>query len=256
MISPLATVEPGARVPESCFVGPGCVVGPEVELGEACRLDAHVVVSGPARLGARNHIFPFNSIGLAPQDITYRDEPTRLEMGDDNTVREFCTLHRGTVKGGGVTRIGSHNLIMAYSHIAHDCQVGSHIIMANGSTLGGHVTVGDHATLGALSPIHQYVRVGAYAYLGGGTITTQDVLPFAITSEKRENHAYGANTIGLKRQGFSRERIAALEQAFRLLLQSGLNTSQAVERIRAEVLTEDTQVLLDFLARSQRGVIK
>lgn len=256
MISPLATLDPGARVPESCTIGPGCVIGAEVELGEHCRLDAHVVINGPAKIGARNHFFPFNSIGLPPQDISYKGEPTRLEMGTDNVIREFCTLHRGTVKGGGVTRIGSHNLLMAYSHIAHDCQLGSHIIMANGSTLGGHVTVGDHATLGALSPIHQYVRVGPYAYLGGGTITTQDVLPFAITSEKRENHAYGANKIGLKRQGFSPERIAALDQAFRLLLNSGLNTSQAAERIRAEALTEDTQMLLDFIERSDRGVIK
>jgi UDP-N-acetylglucosamine acyltransferase len=177
-------------------------------------------------------------------------------MGGHNTVREFCTLHRGTAKGGGVTRIGSHNLIMAYSHIAHDCQVGSHVIMANCSTLGGHVEVGDWATLGAFSPVHQFVRVGAHAYLGGGTITTQDVMPFAITSEKRENHAYGPNKIGLKRQGFSPERIAALEHAFRLLLNSGLNTSQAIERIRAEALTPDTEVLIAFVESSARGVIK
>jgi UDP-N-acetylglucosamine acyltransferase len=177
-------------------------------------------------------------------------------MGDDNIIREFCTLHRGTVKGGGLTRIGSHNLLMAYCHVAHDCIVGSHVIMANCATLGGHVEVGDHASVGAFSPVHQFVRVGAYAYLGGGTITTQDVLPFSITSEKRENHAYGPNKIGLKRQGFSPERIAALEQAFRLLLNAGLNTTQAVERIRAEALTPDTQVLVEFIEQSHRGVIK
>ncbi len=256
MISPLATVDAGARVPASCFIGPGCVLGPEVELGEDCRLDAHVVVQGPTRIGARNHFFPFNSVGFGPQDISYRGEPTRLEIGDDNIVREFCTLHRGTVKGGGLTRIGSHNLLMAYCHVAHDCQVGSHIIMANCSTLGGHVVVGDHATLGAFSPVHQFVHIGPYAYLGGGTITTQDVMPFAITSAERDNHAFGPNKIGLKRKGFSRERIAALEQAFRLLLHSGLNTSQAVERIQTEALTEDTQLLLDFIAQSARGVIK
>ncbi|HVA63859.1 MAG TPA: acyl-ACP--UDP-N-acetylglucosamine O-acyltransferase [Terriglobales bacterium] len=256
MISPLATVDAAARVPASCIIGPGCVVGAEVELGEDCRLDAHVVLQGPTRIGARNHFFPFNSIGLGPQDVSYGGEPTRLEMGDDNIVREFCTLHRGTVKGGGITRIGSHNLLMAYCHVAHDCQVGSHIIMANCSTLGGHVVVGDHATLGAFSPVHQFVRVGPYAYLGGGTITTQDVMPFAITSAERDNHAFGPNKIGLKRKGFSRERIAALEQAFRLLLHSSLNTSQAVERIQAEALTEDTQLLLDFIAQSRRGVIK
>jgi UDP-N-acetylglucosamine acyltransferase len=256
MISPLAVVDPRAEIPASCSIGPGCVIGPDVELGEGCVLDAHVVIQGPSRIGARNHFFPFNSVGLGPQDISYKGEPTRLEMGDDNVVREFCTLHRGTVKGGGLTRIGSHNLFMAYCHIAHDCIVGSHVIMANNATLGGHVEVGDHATVGAFSPVHQFVRVGAHAYLGGGTITTQDVLPFAITSEKRENHAYGPNKIGLKRQGFSPERIARLEQAFRLLLNSGLNTSQAVERIRAEALSPDTQLLLDFIATSRRGVIK
>ncbi len=256
MISPLASVDPKARVPASCEIGPGCVIGPEVELGEHCRLDAHVVIQGPSRIGANNRFYPFNSIGLDPQDLSHQGEPTRLEMGDGNTVREFCTLHRGTVKGGGLTRIGSHNLIMAYCHIAHDCIVGSHVIMANCSTLGGHVEVGDHATLGAFSPVHQFVRVGPHAYLGGGTITTQDVMPFAITSEKRENHAYGPNKIGLRRKGFSPERIAALEQAFRLLLNSGLNTTQAVARIRAEALTPDTEVLIAFIEASSRGIIK
>lgn len=256
MISPLAVVDQAAKVPASCIVGPGCVVGAGVELGENCRLDAQVYIEGPCRIGRDNHFYPFNSIGCGPQDISYKGEPTRLEIGDGNQVREFCTLHRGTVKGGGVTRVGSHNLIMAYCHIAHDCQVGSHVIMANCSTLGGHVHVGDHATLGAFSPIHQFVRVGEHAYLGGGTITTQDVLPFAITSAERENHAYGPNKIGLRRKGFSPERIAVLEQAFRLLLNSGLNTTQAIERIRAEAWNEDTQVLVAFIEASTRGVIK
>lgn len=256
MISPLAVVDPGARVPASCEIGPGCVLGAGVELGERCRLEAHVVVQGPCRLGSGNHVFPFTTIGLPPQDISYKDEPTRIEIGDDNVIREFCSLHRGTVKGGGVTRIGSNNLLMAYCHVAHDCQLGSYIIMANCSTLGGHVHVGDHATLGAFSPVHQYVRVGAHAYLGGGTITTQDVLPFAITSSTRENHAYGPNKIGLKRKGFAPERIATLEHAFRLLLHAGLNTTQAVERIRAEAWNGDTQALVEFIESSHRGVIK
>lgn len=256
MIASTATIDSRAHVPASCFIGPGCIIGPDVTLGEDCRLDAHVVVGGPTRIGARNHFYPFNSIGLDPQDLSYQGEPTQLEIGDNNTVREFCTLHRGTVKGGGLTRIGSHNLFMAYCHIAHDCHVGSHIIMANGATLGGHVVVGDHASIGALSPVHQFVRVGEHAYLGGGTITTQDVLPFAITSERRENHAYGANTIGLRRQGFSPERIAVLDQAFRLLLHSGLNTTQAVERIRAEALSPDTELLIRFIEGSSRGIIK
>ncbi|MGH9486325.1 MAG: acyl-ACP--UDP-N-acetylglucosamine O-acyltransferase [Terriglobales bacterium] len=256
MISPLAVVDTAARVPESCFVGPGCVLGAGVELGENCRLEAHVVMQGICRLGANNHVFPFTTLGLPPQDLTYKNEPTRLEIGENNVIREFCSLHRGTLKGGGVTRMGSHNLLMAYCHIAHDCQLGSHIVMANCSTLGGHVHVGDHAGLGAFSPIHPFVHVGPYAYLGGGTITTQDVMPFAITSSERENHAFGANKIGLKRKGFTPQRIAALEQAFRLLLHSALNTTQALARIRAECWNQDTAVLAEFIETSRRGVIK
>lgn len=251
-----AIVSPQARVPASCHIGPFCVIGPEVELGEECRLESHVVIHGPTRIGARNHFFPFSTIGVAPQDLSYQGEPTRLEMGDDNTVREFCSLHRGTVKGGGITRIGSHNLIMAYCHIAHDCIVGNHVIMANCATLGGHVTVEDYASVGAFSPVHQFVRVGRHAYLGGGTITTQDVLPFSKTSADRENHAYGINKIGLERRGFSTERIRALHRAFRLLLNSGLNTTQALEQITAGEMSEDVQELVEFIRSSERGFIK
>ncbi len=251
-----AIVSPQARVPDSCQIGPFCVIGPDVELGENCRLESHVVIHGPTRIGARNHFFPFSTIGLAPQDLTYNGEPTRLEMGDDNTVREFCSLHRGTVKGGGLTRIGSHNLIMAYCHIAHDCIVGNHVIMANCATLGGHVTVEDYASVGAFSPVHQFVRVGRHAYLGGGTITTQDVLPFSKTSADRENHAYGINKIGLERRGFSTERIRALHRAFRLLLNSGLNTTQALEQITAGEMNEDVEELVEFIRSSERGFIK
>jgi UDP-N-acetylglucosamine acyltransferase len=251
-----AIVSPQARVPESCSIGPFCVIGPEVELGEECRLESHVVIHGPTRIGARNHFYPFSTIGVAPQDLSYNGEPTRLEMGDDNTVREFCSLHRGTVKGGGITRIGSHNLIMAYCHIAHDCIVGNHVIMANCATLGGHVTVEDYASVGAFSPVHQFVRIGRHAYLGGGTVTTQDVLPFSKTSADRENHAYGINKIGLERRGFSTERIRALHRAFRLLLNSGLNTTQALEQITAGEMSEDVQELVEFIRNSERGCIK
>ncbi len=243
-------------MPDSCEIGPGCVIGAGVEMGERCRLHAQVVIEGNCHIGSDNEIFPFVTIGIAPQDLTYKGEATRLEIGDYNVIHEFCSLHRGTTKGGGVTRIGSHNLLMAYCHVAHDCQLGSNIIMANGSTLGGHVHVGDHATLGALSPVHPFVRVGAHAYLGGGTITTQDVLPFAKTSATRDNHAFGANAIGLKRKGFSPERIAVLQQAFRILLNSDLNTTQAVERIRAEAWNADTEMLVEFIETSERGVIK
>ena len=251
-----AIVSPQAHVPDSCQIGPFCVIGPDVELGEDCRLESHVVIHGPTRIGARNHFFPFSTIGVAPQDLTYNGEPTRLEMGDDNTVREFCSLHRGTVKGGGLTRIGSHNLIMAYCHIAHDCIVGDYVIMANCATLGGHVTVEDYASVGAFSPVQQFVRVGRHAYLGGGTITTQDVLPFSKTSADRENHAYGINKIGLERRGFSPERIRALHRAFRLLLNSGLNTTQALEQITAGEMSEDVEELVEFIRGSERGFIK
>src|SRR5579859_4387101 len=177
-IHPTAIIDPGARVPSSCRIGPYCVIGPEVELGEDCELMSHVVLGGPTKMGAHNRIFPYASVGLEPQDLKFKGEKTRLEIGDHNTLREFVTIHRGTPGGGGVTRIGSHTLIMAYVHIAHDCQIGSHVIMANAATLAGHVIVEDYATVGALCPVHQFCRIGKYSYIGGGTTITQDVLPY------------------------------------------------------------------------------
>jgi len=255
-IAALAVVDPAAVVPASCQIGPFCVIGPGVELGEDCRLDSHVVIQGPTRIGRGNHFFPFSTVGVAPQDLSYQGEPTRLEIGDHNTIREFCSLHRGTVKGGGLTRIGSHNLLMAYCHVAHDCRVGDHIIMANGATLGGHVTVEDWATVGALSPIHQFVRVGQHAYIGGGTIVTQDVMPYSKTSASRSNKAYGANRLGLERRGFTAEQVAGLQHAFRVLLNSGLNTSQALAQLRSEPLGTEAEELVRFIETSERGVIK
>ena len=256
-IHPSAVVDPAARIPESCKIGPFCYVGAEVELGEQCELISHVVLQGPSRIGARNRIFPFASIGMGPQDLSFKGEPTRLEMGDDNQVREFATIHRGTVKGGGLTSIGSHTLIMAYAHIAHDCHIGDWVIMANAATLAGHVTVEDHAVVGALCPVHQFVKIGKYSYVGGGTTITQDVLPFSKTSAVRDVHAYGANSVGLQRQGFSPERVRKIQRAFRLLLASKLNTSQAVERLCSEGdLGEDVEVLIQFIRDSERGVLK
>ncbi len=246
----------GARVPRTCRIGPYCRIGDGVELGERCQLDSHVVIEGPARIGDDNRFFPFSTIGLPPQDLSYHGEPTRLEMGSHNVVREFCSLHRGTVKGGGLTRIGDHNLLMAYVHVAHDCQLGSHIIMANCATLGGHVQVGDYATVGAFVPVHQFVRIGRHAYIGGGTIVTQDVLPYSKTSCRRENHAFGANRIGLERRGMAAERIEALQRAFRVLLNSGLNTSQALARLQEQPMTAEVEELAEFIAASERGVIK
>jgi UDP-N-acetylglucosamine acyltransferase len=230
-------------------------IGPQVVLGDECTLISHVVLDGVTRIGARNQIFPFTSIGIAPQDLKYAGEPTETEIGDDNTIRECVTISRGTIKGGGITRVGSGNLLMAYVHIGHDSQVGSHCILANAATLAGHVTIEDHASVGAFSPVHQFCTVGQYAFIGGGTIVTQDVLPYSLTSSRRENKAFGINKVGLARRGFSQERLNTLQKAFRLLLAARLNTSQAVEKMR-ELESEDARVVADFIERSQRGVIK
>jgi UDP-N-acetylglucosamine acyltransferase len=256
-LHPTAIVDAKAKIPSSCQIGPYCIIGPQVELGEGCHLVSHVTMEGPTRIGAGNTFFPFSSIGLAPQDISYRGEPTRLEIGAHNTIREFVTINRGTVKGGGLTMIGDHNLIMAYTHIAHDCQIGNHIIMANAATLGGHVTVEDWATVGALCPVHQFVRIGTHSYIGGGTTVTRDVLPFSKTAAERGTHAYGLNAIGLERRGFTKDRIRKIHHAYRLLLASKLNTSQALEKLRAEEDPgEDVNLLIRFIEASERGIIK
>jgi len=252
-----AIIDSKAKIHPSCTVGPYCTIGAGVELGEGCHLVSHVVMEGPTTIGIDNGFFPFSSIGLAPQDLTYAGEPTRLEIGDHNEIREFVTINRGTVKGGGLTRIGDHNLIMAYTHVAHDCQIGSHIIMANAATLGGHVTVEDWANVGALCPVHHFVRIGTHSIIGGGSTITRDVLPFSKTSAERGTHAYGLNAIGLERRGFSEERIKKLQRAYRLLLASKLNTSQALEKMKAEAdRGEDVDRLIRFIAESDRGVIK
>src|SRR6266852_3533621 len=254
---PTAIVDPKSKIHPSCKIGPYCVVGPEVELGEGCRLVSHVAIEGPTKIGADNGFFPFTSIGLAPQDITYAGEPTRLEIGDHNVIREFVTINRGTVKGGGLTRVGSHNLIMAYTHIAHDCQIGSHIIMANGATLGGHVTVEDWANVGALCPVHHFVQIGTHAFIGGGTTVTRDVLPFSKTSAERGTHAYGCKAVRRQRRRFPKERIKKLHQAYRVLIASKRNTSQAIEKLKSETdLGEDVEMLIRFIEVSERGVIK
>jgi len=257
MIHPTAIVDSAARIGAGCRIGPYCVVGPDVELGEDCELISHVAIQGPTRLGQKNRIFPFASLGMAPQDLKYAGEPTRLEIGDHNVIREYVTINRATVGGGGTTRVGSHNLIMAYAHIAHDCQIGNHVILANAATLGGHVLVDDWAVVGALCPVHQFVRIGAHSYVGGGTTITRDVLPFSKTVAARDTHAYGLNSVGLERRGYSRERIAKIHHAYKLLLASKLNTSQALEKLRAEQdRGEDVDMLIRFIESSERGVIK
>ncbi|HEY1263676.1 MAG TPA: acyl-ACP--UDP-N-acetylglucosamine O-acyltransferase [Terriglobales bacterium] len=252
-----AIVDARAKIHPSCQIGPYCVVGPEVELGEGCRLVSHVAIEGPSKIGAHNTFFPFSSIGLAPQDLSYKGEPTRLEMGDHNTVRECVTINRGTVKGGGLTRIGSHVLIMAYTHVAHDCMIGDHVLLANAATLGGHVIVEDWAQVGALCPVHHFVRIGAHSFVGGGTTVTKDVLPFSKTVAARDTHAYGMNSVGLERRGFSKERIAKIHHAYKLLLASKLNTTQALEKLKSEAdRGEDVEMLIRFIEASERGVVK
>jgi UDP-N-acetylglucosamine acyltransferase len=256
-VHPTAIIDFGAKIPDSCKIGPYCTIGPNVELGEGCELVSHVVVEGPTKIGARNKFFPFSSIGLAPQDLSYAGESTRLEVGDDNVVREFVTINRGTAKGGGLTHIGSHALIMAYTHIAHDCHVGDHVIMANAATLGGHVIVEDWATVGALCPVHHFVRIGTHAFVGGGTTVTRDVLPFSKTAAERGTRAYGLNAVGLERRGFSKDRIRKIHHAYKVLLASKLNTSQALEKLRSEPdHGEDVEMLIRFVEASERGVIK
>ena len=257
MIHPTAIIDRSAKIPSSCEIGAYCVIGPDVQLGENCRLWSHVAIGGPARIGSDNSIFPFAAIGMAPQDVTYRGEPTRLEVGDHNEIREYVTINRGTVKGGGVTRVGSHLLIMAYTHVGHDCVIGDHAMLVNGATLAGHVTVEEWAVVGALCPVHQFVRIGTHAYVGGGTTITQDVLPFSMTSAARETHAYGMNKVGLERRGFSKERIRKIHHAYKILLASKMNTSQALERLKAETdRGEDVDMLIRFIQASERGIIK
>ena len=254
-VHPTAIVSPGARIPSSCTIGPYSTIGPEVVLGEECNLISHVVLDGRTTIGDRNVFYPFCSVGVVPQDLKYRGENTETILGDDNTIRECVTISRGTDKGGGLTRVGSNCLIMAYAHIGHDSRVGSHCILANAATLAGHVVIEDHVTVGAFSPIHQFCTVGAHAYIGGGTIVTQDVLPFSLTSSRRENKAFGINKIGLVRKGFSPQRLEALQKAFRLLLAAKMNTTQALEKMR-QLQGEDVALLVSFIERSQRGVIK
>jgi UDP-N-acetylglucosamine acyltransferase len=256
-IHPTAIVDPAAKVQASCQIGPYCVIGAGVELGENCRLISHVAIEGSTKIGSHNSFFPFCAIGMAPQDVSYRGEPTRLEIGDHNEIRECVTLNRGTVKGGGVTKIGSHILIMAYTHVGHDCVIGDHAMLVNGATLGGHVTVEEWAVVGALCPVHQFVRIGAHSYIGGGTTITQNVLPFSMTSAARDTHAYGMNKVGLERRGFSKERIAKIHHAYKILLASKMNTSQALERLKSEAdRGEDVEMLIRFIEASERGVIK
>ena len=259
-IHPTAIIAPGAIVPASCTIGPFCTIGPNVTLGENCELISHVVLDGHLTLGSGNKIYSFACLGIAPQDLKYANEPTRLTLGDNNSIREYVTISRGTTGGGGLTSLGSNCLIMAYVHIGHDSRIGSGCILANAATLAGHVIVEDFAVVGALCPVHQFCTIGKYAYIGGGTTITQDVLPYSLTSVRRENRAFGLNKVGLERRGFTPDQLKQLRAAYRLLQVSKLNTTQALEAIRQKITTgefdQNVTYLADFIAKSHRGVIK
>jgi UDP-N-acetylglucosamine acyltransferase len=256
-IHPHAMVSPKARIGRGSSIGAYAVVGDDVELGEGCVLHSHAVVQGPARAGRENIFHPFCSVGGDPQDLKYAGERTELEMGDGNTFREFVTVNRGTGKGGGITRIGNGSLFMAYAHVAHDCRVGNRTVFANGATLAGHVTIEDYVSVGAFSAVHQFCRVGRYGYIGGFTVVTQDVPPFSLVVTERETKCFGVNSIGLERGGFAAERIRTIEQAYRLLLRSKLNTTQALERMRATLNgSADVQELIQFIETAKRGLTK
>jgi UDP-N-acetylglucosamine acyltransferase len=256
IVHPSAVVSSRAEIGHNCFIGPYSIIGDDVVLGDNVRLESHVVVDGRTHIGDETHVFPFVSIGLASQDLKYKGEPSETRIGRRNCIREFVTIHRGTVGGGMLTQTGDDCLLMAQAHVAHDCILGEGVIMANGATLAGHVRVEDRANIGAYSGVHQYCRVGREAYVGGYSVVVKDALPFALTVG---NHAkcYGLNVTGMKRRGYTPDVIEALHHAFRLLLNSRLNTSQAIEAIKEEItLSEEVTELVNFIESSKRGVVK
>jgi UDP-N-acetylglucosamine acyltransferase len=256
VISDHAIIHPSATLAKGVVVGPGTIIGADVAIGENTWVGPHVVIQGPTVIGKDNKIFQFASVGDAPQDKTYRDEPTRLEIGDNNIIREFCMISRGTVKGGGLTRLGNHNFLMAYSHIGHDCIVGNHISMVNYSALSGHVTVNDYANIGAYAAVHQFCHIGAYAFIARATYVTKDVLPYVMIAGHTTS-ACGINTVGLRRAGFSSTAIDCLRRAYKIIFRKGLTVQQAIAEL--ELLQNDcpeTIPLIDALNQSTRGIVR
>ncbi|MEM8997646.1 MAG: acyl-ACP--UDP-N-acetylglucosamine O-acyltransferase, partial [Acidobacteriota bacterium] len=252
---PTAVVHAGASLGEGVRVGPHAVVGDRVTVGDGCRIGAGAVIEGPTRLGAENVVFSGACLGFEPQDLKFSGEETFLEVGDRNHFREHCTVHRGTGKGGGLTKVGSDNLFMVGTHIAHDCIVGDHTIFANNGTLAGHVEVGDFATIGAFSSVHQFCRVGAYAYIGGYSVITRDALPYVKTVGTKPV-CYGLNRIGLERRGFDADELQALERAYRLMIRSRQPLAEGLAAAKAEVGdVSRVALLIEFLESSDRGVI-
>ena len=261
LIHASAVVHPQAQLGEGVEVGPFAVIGPHVQLGDHCVIGSHVVIDGHTRMGPRNRVFSFASIGQAPQDKKYAGEPTRLEVGSDNTIRECCTINTGTVQDEGVTRIGDHNWIMAYVHIAHDVRLGHHTVLANNATLAGHVHVGDHATIGGLTGVHQFVKIGAHAMIGFQGHVAQDVPPY-MTADGHPLSIRAVNLTGLKRRGFSDERLALVRQMHRLLYRESLTLAVAIERIAAlgagagPEAAADVELMVQFLQRAERGIVR
>jgi UDP-N-acetylglucosamine acyltransferase len=251
-----AIVAEGAQLHPSVVVGPFAVIGPEVRIGQGSTVGPHAVLEGRTTLGEKNRVFQFASVGAIPQDLKYAGEPTALEIGDGNQIREFSTLHIGTAGGGGVTRIGSNNLFMAYSHVAHDSQVGNRCVFANGATLAGHVEIGDFVTLGGLSAVHQYTRIGHHAFIAGGAMVVMDVPPFCVAQGDRAELA-GLNVVGLQRQGFTEEQLGRIKDAYRILFRSKLPLEEAVSRLRVEFGGQsEIDRLLDFVTSSKRGITR
>lgn len=256
-IHPTAIVDSSARIDGTAIVGPYCVIGAEVEIGARTELKGHVYCEGPTWIGEDNLFYPYASVGVASQDLKYKGERAETHIGSRNKIREFVTIHRGTECGGLKTRVGDDNLLMAYTHVAHDVQLGSHCVLANGVTLGGHVAVGDWAVIGAFTGVHQFCRVGRHSMIGGYSVITQDVMPFATIVTPRESKAFGANATGLERRGFDAAVVENLQNALRLLTRGKLNTSQAIEKIRKEIpACPEVDELIAFIQSSQRGVIK
>jgi UDP-N-acetylglucosamine acyltransferase len=256
-IHPTAIVDPRARIAESADVGPYCIVGADVEISSRTRLMAHVYLEGPTWIGEYNVFFPYSTVGVAPQDLKYKGERAETRIGHRNKIREFVTIHRGTEGGGLVTTIGCDNLLMAYTHVAHDVRIGDHVVIGNSVGLAGHVTVEDWVDISPYSGVHQFCRIGRHAFIGPYSVVKQDVMPYSLTSHKPELAVFGANSIGLERRGVDQAAVEALQTAFRLLTRSNLNTSQAIERIQAEVPGRpEVEELIEFIRASERGVIK
>ena len=259
-VHPSALIDAGAELADDVEIGPYAIVESRVRIGAGTSIGAHAVLAGRTTIGRNNRIFPHAVIGGIPQDKKFAGEDTELVIGDDNTIREFCTFNPGTAQGGGVTRVGSDNWIMAYAHVAHDCRIGDHCVIANAVTFGGHVEIGDWVILGGLTGVHQFVRIGSHAMAGGGTVLLQDLPPFVICNGNPAA-AHGLNSEGLKRRGFSPEAISALRRAYKAIYKEGLTVAQACERIaqmaaEAPAYAADLRVLADFVRTSTRGIVR